>query len=134
MLKGSHDVHRWSPFWREWNAVVHVNINKKKGNAVVIPGYFVYKPGHGAVENYPLTQSLPPYNPYYIPEHAPLPLEPHDPIDQEPHESVIESSTIIPDKVNTKQRQSLLLGGDNFIRIFRIGSEWDKCNCHGNHS
>lgn len=46
-FKGANDNYRFSPFWKEWNAVVQVNVHRKHSsaeNSVFIPGYFVYSP------------------------------------------------------------------------------------------
>lgn len=50
--KDAADGFRLTPFWKQWNAVLHVNVQKQKkphGNVIIIPaGSVVYYPNSGA--------------------------------------------------------------------------------------
>lgn len=79
---GASDPYRLSPFRREWSAELQVNFHKKHGNAVLIPGYFVYTP-HGLA--YP---------------HLQHPHEPHDASLQSDADSSAEATSVVADKVS----------------------------------
>lgn len=69
-MKSQGDAQRFAPFWKQWNAVITINVQKRKdprGGVYYIPSSYLYYPPNGLINNnlpHPLAQTpnvIPPF-------------------------------------------------------------------------